>query len=295
MRDTRLLIEIDHHHIALGDLDGDHDLDMAVANLGSNDVSVFVNNGAAGFSAASGSPFAVGATPFAIVMGDFDEDGDVDLATTNRGSGTTSFLLNTSAAQANGSPGDDSFTAPAGIESINGLGGTDTVSFNFRLVDARISYQGRYTVLDGPGSHILLTGIERFVFTDGTVDNRTGSPLVDDLFYYIHNPDVWNAHVDAELHYMTHGWHELRDPNPLFDTLGYLLANPDVFAAGVNPLQHYDQFGWREGRDPSKAFDTTDYLSHNGDVAAAHIDPLAHFLQFGRDEGRLAFNDGSFG
>ena len=30
----------------------------------------------------------------------------------------------------------------------------------------------------------MLTGFEVFKFTDGTVHNDDGSPLVDDLFYY---------------------------------------------------------------------------------------------------------------
>ena len=47
----------------------------------------------------------------------------------------------------------------------------------------------------------MLTGFEKYVFTDGTVDTNDGNPLVDDLFYYSRYHDVWNAHVDAEAHY----------------------------------------------------------------------------------------------
>ena len=47
----------------------------------------------------------------------------------------------------------------------------------------------------------MLTGFEMFVFTDGTVNNNDGDPLVDDLFYYSQYHDVWNAHVDADAHY----------------------------------------------------------------------------------------------
>ena len=119
--------------------------------------------------------------------------------------------------------------------------------------------------------------------------------LVDDLFYYSHNHDVWNAHVDADQHYHQYGWHEGRDPNALFDTNGYLAAYPDVANAPINPLDHYDLYGWREGRDPSPAFDTTEYLSHYPDVAAAHIDPLLHYLQYGIHEGRQTFADGIWG
>jgi VCBS repeat-containing protein len=196
----------------------------------------------------------------------------------------------------NGTSGDDSFTALAGNERIDGGLGNDTITFGFRLVDARVSYVGGTTVIDGPGgSHTVLTGFEIFKFTDGTVNNNDGNPLVDDLFYYAQNHDVWTAHVDADQHYNTNGWKEGRNPNPWFDTAGYLAQYRDVAAAGINPLEHYDQFGWREGRDPSPRFDTTDYLSHYLDVAAVNVDPLAHFVTWGFQEARLAFNDGVWG
>jgi hypothetical protein len=187
-----------------------------------------------------------------------------------------------------GTPDEDTFTALPGNERIDGLGSTDTVIFDFRLVDATVTFAGNRTIVDGPSSHTVLTGFETFAFADGTVNINDGDPLVDDLFYYARNHDVWNAHVDADTHYRASGWHEGRDPNALFDTAGYLAANPDVAAAGVNPLDHYHQTGWHEGRDPSAWFDTTLYLLRNPDVAAAGIDPLAHYLAAGRAEGRIA-------
>jgi autotransporter-associated beta strand protein len=195
-----------------------------------------------------------------------------------------------------GTDGDDSFTAPGGDSAFLGKRGVDSITFGFKLTDATVTYSGNDIIIDGPNaSHTVVTGIETFVFTDGTVNNRDGNPLVDDLFYYARNHDVWNAHVDADTHFNLFGWREGRDPNAWFDTKGYLAQYADVKAAGINPLTHYDQLGWREGRDPSRAFDTGDYLSHNTDVAAAHVDPLAHFLMWGGEEARLPFNDGVWG
>ena len=106
----------------------------------------------------------------------------------------------------------------------------------------RVKYDGNKVIIDGPsGSHTVLTGFEVFNFTDGTVHNDDGSPLIDDLFYYSKYHDVWNAHVDADAHYNGSGWHEGRDPNAFFSTAVYLSANPDVKAAGVNPLTHFDR------------------------------------------------------
>ena len=184
-----------------------------------------------------------------------------------------------------GGAGDDSFTI-TGNAHIDAGAGNDTVTFGFRLVDATVNYSGNQVIIDGPSIHTVLSGFEKFVFADGTVDNNDGNPLVDDLFYYSRYHDVWNAHVDADAHYDTTGWHEGRDPSAFFDTSIYLSANPDVAAAGIDPLAHYDVSGWKEGRVPSLAFDGRAYLEANPDVAAAHVDPLAHFLAFGASEGR---------
>lgn len=195
-----------------------------------------------------------------------------------------------------GTPGDDGFTAAAGSTIYIGLGGTDTLTFGFKLTEAIVSYAGNEVIIDGPGgSHTVTNGFEMFKFTDGTVNNADGNPLVDDLFYYSHNHDVWLAGADADLHFSLFGWKEGRDPNAFFSTNGYLATYTDVKAAGVNPLTHYDQHGWSEGRDPSPVFDTKGYFAAYPDVNAAHVDPLAHFLLWGAQEQRQPVNDGHFG
>ena len=210
-------------------------------------------------------------------------------------SNVATFSLNVTQLRLAGTSGNDSFTADGGNERIDGGGGTNTVTFGFKLTDATISFAGNRIIVDGPnGSHTVLTDFTIFKFADGTVDNTQGDPLVDKLYYYSQYHDVWNAHADADQHFMTAGWKEGRNPDALFDTNGYLAHNPDVAAAQLNPLMHYDQFGWQEGRDPSASFDTKAYLAANPDIAAAHIDPLAHFLQYGIHEGRTAFADGHF-
>ena len=121
-----------------------------------------------------------------------------------------------------GTAGHDTFESLSGFARIDARGGNDTITFDFKLVDATVTYDNNTVIIDGPSSHTVLTGFEKFVFTDGTVDNADGSPLVDDLFYYARNHDVWTAHVDAEQHYAQFGWHEGRDPNAFFSTSSYL-------------------------------------------------------------------------
>src|SRR5262249_48231352 len=152
------------------------------------------------------------------------------------------------------------------------LGGIDTINFNFKLTDATVTYSGNQVIIDGPASHTVLTGFEIYKFTDGTVNDNDGDALVDDLFYYAQNHDVWLAGADADAHYHTYGWKEGRDPDAFFSTSTYLSLNPAVKAAGVDPLLQFDQSGWKTS-DPSIAFDINAYLKANPDVAIAGVDP----------------------
>src|SRR4030095_12494616 len=130
---------------------------------------------------------------------------------------------------ADGTQGADTFTVPTGPSTFNGLGGVDTLILNFALTAATFTWVGNQLCIDARGAtHTVTTGFEVFQFTDGTVHNDDGSPLVDDLFYYAQNHDVWNAHIDADAHYNSLGWHEKRDPNAFFSTKTYLTLNPDV-------------------------------------------------------------------
>jgi uncharacterized protein (TIGR03437 family) len=79
--------------VATGDFNGDGKPDIAIANSGSNNVTILLGNGSGGFSIAAGSPVAVGSKPMAIVVKDFDKDGRMDLAVVNQTSGNVSVLL----------------------------------------------------------------------------------------------------------------------------------------------------------------------------------------------------------
>ena len=64
-----------------GDFTGDGRTDLAVANAGSDDVSVLLGNGDGTFQPQV--TYAVGSGPDAIVAGDFTGDGRTDLAVAN--------------------------------------------------------------------------------------------------------------------------------------------------------------------------------------------------------------------
>jgi hypothetical protein len=78
-------------NLVAGDFNGDGHLDLAVANSGSNDVSILLGNGDGTFQPAV--EYAVGQQPMSIVAGDFNGDGRLDLATANASSNDISVLL----------------------------------------------------------------------------------------------------------------------------------------------------------------------------------------------------------
>jgi hypothetical protein len=86
--------------VAVGDFNGDGKLDLAVANACGNiqycsqpagTVSILLGDGTGHFTLAS-SP-ATGFYPLSVAVGDFNGDGNLDLAVANQGSNTVSILL----------------------------------------------------------------------------------------------------------------------------------------------------------------------------------------------------------
>lgn len=74
------------------DLDKDGDIDLAVANANSDNVSVLLNQGKGVFYPDSSYP--AGDQPWSIMAADLDDDGYLDLITANSNSNNVSILLN---------------------------------------------------------------------------------------------------------------------------------------------------------------------------------------------------------
>jgi hypothetical protein len=59
--------------IVVGDSNGDGKLDVAVADSGSNDVTVLLGDGSGGFTLVPGNPFSVGVQSYSVAVVDFNK------------------------------------------------------------------------------------------------------------------------------------------------------------------------------------------------------------------------------
>jgi hypothetical protein len=186
--------------LALGDVDGDGDLDLLTANLG-NSVSVRLNQGGAqGGTAGTFAPPAtnanitVGSAPRSIVLGDVDADGDLDALVGNAGtnavsvsllknSGTGSFTIpTTNSAFAVGSLpfglalGDVDNDGDLDLLAANG-GTTGTInSVSVRLNQPGLPVITSFTPATGPaGTSVTVTGTNLAGATAATVNGTAGT------------------------------------------------------------------------------------------------------------------------
>jgi len=95
--------------VAVGDLNRDSQLDLAVANSRSDNVSVLLGSGDGSFGDATN--FDAGNAPELAAVGDLNGDGQLDLAVANLGSDNVSVLLGS---------GDESFAEATNFDAGDG-------------------------------------------------------------------------------------------------------------------------------------------------------------------------------
>ncbi|MFN2468322.1 MAG: FG-GAP-like repeat-containing protein [Gaiellaceae bacterium] len=177
---------------AVADLNADGKRDLAVANNGLDNVSILLGDGTGGFSAASGSPVAVGSYPSSVVAAELNGDGKPDLAVANFTSTDISILLGDGSggfSTAAGSPvaagGNPAQLAAA---DLNGDGRTDLAYLNTPQV---FNTPSTVSMLLGDGAGGFGT-----VETVGPTGNSPSFVAATDL-NGDHKPDLAVANYDS--------------------------------------------------------------------------------------------------
>jgi fibronectin type 3 domain-containing protein/PKD repeat protein len=160
--------------VAIADLNGDGDPDLAVANSVSDNVSVLLGHGNGNF--ASDVLYPAGDAPFSIAIEDLNGDGDPDLAVANGSSDDVSVLLGNGNGTFAPSVEYPAGGAPSGvaIDDLNGdgdpdlavtNGASDNVSVLMGNGNGTFAGAVSYFVGDGPSS-VAIADLDE----DGTLD-----------------------------------------------------------------------------------------------------------------------------
>lgn len=174
------------YNVSIGDIDGDGKLDLAVANSGSNNVSILKNTSINGIitsgSFASKVDFVCGASPYNVSIGDIDGDGKADLAVTNGISNTVSIFKNIGIP----SPNITTFAPLSGgngtLVTITGTNFTGATNVKFGGINA-----SSFTVLSATSiSALVAYGTTGII----TVTTPNGAATSIGTFTYIPSPTI---------------------------------------------------------------------------------------------------------
>jgi fibronectin type 3 domain-containing protein len=193
--------------IITADFNGDHKLDLAIANGGSNTVSILLGNGDGTFTI-SETP-GTGGVPHSLAVGDFNQDGKLDVAVANSSDGNVSVLLGN---------GDGTFQAQATYAV--GIGPVSVIAADFDRdgkLDLAVTNQNDATV-----SILLGNGNGTFQLPAASYPAVPANAAIKDVA----SVSVGDFNGDNKL--------DLAVTNPSNDTVSVLLGNGEgTFQAPV--------------------------------------------------------------
>lgn len=182
-----LAVTVPPHLSAVGDLDGDGRLDLAVTSHDSHGVYVWLGDGTGRFAAVPGSPFP--ALPsgkphnHGLALGDVDADGDLDILTTDDVAHAVAVLLNDGHAAFRPAPGSPFAVGrepyPLALGDVNKDGKLDVVTPNVRGASLSVLLgDGKGAFKAAESTPIAVTARPYFVALadldgDGTLDAVT--------------------------------------------------------------------------------------------------------------------------
>lgn len=138
--------------IAAGDFNKDGYLDLAVSDSANNTVHVLTNSGSGTFTQHGTYSTGTGSKPSGIVAADFNNDGNIDVATSNSGTNTATVLLGNGTGTLTAQTPQATGTDPIAIVTtdVNSDGNPDVVAF-----DELSASSGAVVVLLGNGDGTL--------------------------------------------------------------------------------------------------------------------------------------------
>jgi glucose/arabinose dehydrogenase len=167
------------HSVANADLNGDGKLDLAVANAGSDSVSVLFGNGDGTFQPATN--YGVGNEPKAVMAADLNGDGKIDLATCSQGDSKISILINNgdgtykSAVNYNGTTGSHELA----LADLDGDGDLDIAQCGWGASLVRTLFNNGSGVFGGAKDYAVGSAPHSVVAEDFNGDGRIDLAVAD--------------------------------------------------------------------------------------------------------------------
>ena len=189
----------DSNAVALGDLDGDGDLDAVVANLNAQPQEVWLNDGEGRFGSSAHDAFGAGEST-GVALGDLDGDGDLDAVVANLNGQPQEVWLNDGSGDF-GPLAHDTFgggwSTSVAVGDVDGDGDLDAVVANMNAAPQEIWLNdgaGRF----GPSAHEFFGGGESTCVALGDLD-ADGDLDAMVANYWLGAQEVWLNDGDGDM------------------------------------------------------------------------------------------------